>query len=213
MLPDTDEADEFLDETLYVVLRALSHTPHCRERLYRHQLIAAWVAAVGRHLENEGVTDKALHYLTECMMRPDADDPGAVDARFVEKFIRYGGPELILRALAFYKDGNSDDMIAACVLPVLTFAEVDEGRKWIEKNYYKLSEFLPIFDKERASLDYPGDMAACVDALWKKFRGSFHCIQVSQMFVDLMVVLLFSAHKVTSRCVVVIDAFFIFSSS
>ena len=125
-------------------------------------------------------------------MRPGADDPGAVDARFVEKFIRHGGPELILRALAFYKDGNSDDMIAACVLPVLTFAEVDEGRKWIEKSYYKLSEFLPIFDKERASLDYPGDMAACVDALWKKFRGSFHCIQVSQTCVDLMVVLLFS---------------------
>ena len=118
----------------------------------------------------------------DASQRPDAQAAAAaVDGRFVEQFIRSGGPELALRALAYYKETSSGDMTSACLLPLLAVGELREGRRWVEQHYDALAEHLSTFAAEIDSLDYPdAAMRGAVAALWGRFRAGFASIQAAQ---------------------------------
>ena len=129
---------------------------------------------IAGHLNDFKLTTDALHIICEVMYHPAT----FVEKRFVEQFVKFNGPELLLKAFEFYRGQNDDEQMSVVFLPFLAIHETDSGKQWIEKNYHKISGPKDVFEDNFRDMEYPEEgckLKAIV--LWPRFRDFFCKIQ------------------------------------
>ena len=94
--------------------------------------------------------------------------------------LRYGGPNLVLQTMAYYREAGDQEMVACTMVPLLPLAGTAAGEKWLEQAYYKISESIEAFYNNRDDLDYPPGMKEIANKLWNKFSDLFTKIQAIQ---------------------------------
>ncbi|XP_023243680.1 uncharacterized protein LOC111641703 isoform X2 [Centruroides sculpturatus] len=131
-----------------------------------------------------------LFHLSACLIYDKADYSKYIVEELVEDFVEANAPELILKVAKIYKEEDQFQLRCAALLPIQAVAEVEAGRKWLEKNFTFLTPYITEFSTHLCILNYwQEEEQVKVSVIWERFKDTYQkiCVKSGDLITNLMI--------------------------